>query len=72
MHALMAAVLLGTAGLDALDAYAETQPPDGEPGKAEQCIRAGERHAIIGVDGGRQSTLAKQVLEGGDRRIFAD
>jgi len=44
MHALMAAALLGMAGLDALDLDAKPQPPDGELGEAEETIGAGERY----------------------------
>jgi hypothetical protein len=35
MHALVAAVLLGTAGLDALDGNAKPEPPDRELGEVE-------------------------------------
>ena len=42
MHALMAAVMLGMAGLDALDADAEPQPPDRELGEVEQAVGTGE------------------------------
>ena len=51
MHALMPAVLLRVAGLDALDLDAEPEPPDRQLGEIEQGIRTGERHAVIGADG---------------------
>jgi hypothetical protein len=53
-------------GLDALDGDAEAQPPDGEPGEVEQGVGAGERHAVVGADGGGQAARAEQVREGGD------
>ena len=51
VHALVATVLLGMSGLDALDLDAEAQPPDREPGEAEQRIAGGEGHAVVGADG---------------------
>ena len=72
VHALMAAVLRGMTWLDALDADTQAQPPDGKLGKVEQGVGAGERDAIVGSDGCRQSALSEQVLEGGDRAILAD
>jgi len=72
MHAFVAAVLLWPAGPDAFDRDAEPQPPNGEFGKIEQAVRAGEWNAIIGSDGVRQAALTKQPPEGGNRQIFAD
>jgi hypothetical protein len=43
MHALMAAVLLRPAGLDAFDCDAEAQPSHRELGEVEKGIRAGGR-----------------------------
>ncbi len=57
MHALMAAVLLRMAGLDALDADAEPEPPDGELGEAEKRIGTGEGDAVVGADGGQAKVL---------------
>jgi hypothetical protein len=57
MHALVAAVLLRTTGLDALDGDAQSQPPDGQLGEIEQGIGAGEGDAVVGSDGGGQATL---------------
>jgi hypothetical protein len=51
MHALMAAVLLWVAGLDALDLNAEPEPPNGELGEIEEGVRTGEGNAVIGADG---------------------
>ena len=50
MHALMAAVLLRVAGLDALELDAEPEPPDRELGEVEEGIRAGEGNTVIGAD----------------------
>ena len=65
VHALVAAVLLRMARLDALDGDAEAQPPDRELGEIEQGVGTGEGHAVVGADGQRQAALAKQPLEGG-------
>ena len=71
MHALVAAVLLGMAGLDALDGDAEPQPPDGELGEVEQAVRTGERDAVVGPDRQRQAAFAEELLEGGDGEVLA-
>ncbi len=71
VHALVAAVLLGVAGLDALDGDAEAEPPDGQLGQVEQGIRTGERHPVIGADGAWQATLGEETLEGGDGGLLA-
>jgi hypothetical protein len=63
MHALVAAVLLRMAGLDALDLDAEPQPPDRELGQIEEGVRTRERHAIIGADGLGQAVLLEDGLE---------
>ncbi len=70
VHALVAAVLLGMAGLDALDLDAPAQPPDGELGEAEEAVGAGEENAIIGADGAGEAALT-QPTEGGDRRVLS-
>src|ERR1700738_2215057 len=46
MHALVAAVLLRVARLDALDGDAEAEPPHREFGEIEEAVRTGERHAL--------------------------
>jgi hypothetical protein len=71
MHALMAAVLLGMAGLDALDGDAEPEPPDGELREVEQAVWAGEENTV-GPDGSRQTSFQEELLEGGDGEIFVD
>ena len=70
MHALVAAVLLRVARLDALDGDAEPQPPDRELGEIEEAVRTGERHAIVGPDGLGQATLVEELLEGGDGKVL--
>ena len=71
VHALVAAVLLRVAGLDALDGDAQAQPPDGELGKIEQGVRAGKGDAVVGADGGGQAALVEELLEGGEGGVFA-
>jgi hypothetical protein len=71
VHALVAAVLLGLAGLDALDGNAEPEPPDGELGEIEQRIGTSEGDAIVGANGRRQAALDKQLLEGGECEVLA-
>jgi hypothetical protein len=48
-HPLVAAVLLGMPGLDALDVDPETQPPHGELTQTVQGIRAGKGNAGVGT-----------------------
>ena len=59
VHALVSAVLLRVARLDALDGNAEAQPPDRELAEIEQGIGTGEGNAIVGADGERQSALGE-------------
>src|SRR5262245_26751568 len=70
MHALMAAILLGVAGLDALDLDAEPEPPDREPAQSEESIGTCEWHAVIGANGTRQAELLECALEYGERIIL--
>ena len=69
MHALMAAVLLGMAWLDALQADAQSQPPDREPSEAEERIAGGERYAIVGAYRAGQPELSECALENGKRNV---
>ena len=71
VHALVAAVLLGTAWLDAFDGDAEAEPPDRELGEVEQSIGTGEGDAVVGADGERQAAFGKQPLEGGEGCVLA-
>jgi hypothetical protein len=48
MHALVAAVLLRRARLDAFDLDAEPQPPDGKLGEGEERVGAAEGDAVVG------------------------
>src|ERR1700688_3530223 len=72
MHAFMAAVLLRTARLDALDGNAEPQPPNGESAQVEQTIGRGEGHAVVGTNGSWQAAFLKQALKGGKGSLFLD
>ena len=63
VHTFMAGVLLRLAGLDAFDADAELQPPDGKPAESEQGMGAGEGNAVIGADGVGQAEGLEGVLE---------
>ena len=65
MHALVAAILLRVAGLDALDLDAEPEPPDRELGEVEEGIRTREGDAVIGADGLGQAELLENGLEYG-------
>ncbi len=71
VHALMAAVLLRLAGLDAFDGDAEAQPPDRELGEIEQGVWTGEGNAVVGADRLRQAALAKQSFEGRESGLLA-
>lgn len=71
VHVLMASVLLGMAWLDALDADAQAQPPNGELGEVEEGIWAGEGDAVVGADGVWEAALAEEVLEGSDGGVLA-
>ena len=71
MHALVAAVLLWVARLDALDGDAEPQPPHREFGEIKEAVWTGERHAIVGPDRLGQATLLEELLEGSDGKVLA-
>ena len=71
MHALVAAVLLRMAGLDAFDRDAKAQPPDREFREVEQGIGAGEGHAIVRANGLRQAAFVEQLFEGRKCEVFA-
>src|SRR3989442_5441583 len=71
MHALVAAVLLRMAGLDAFDRDAEPQPPDRELGKVEQAVGTGEGNTVVRSNRLWQAALPEETLEGGDGQLFA-
>jgi len=71
MHALVAAVLLWVARLDALDGDAEPQPPHRKFGEIKEAVRTSERHAIVGPDRLGQATLLEELLEGSDSKVLA-
>lgn len=60
----MASVLLGVAGLDALDADPEPQPPHRELAQAEDRGR-GEGMAVVGADCARQAKVLKSPFKHG-------
>jgi len=61
----MTAVLVGLGGLDAFDANAEAEPPDGEPAQVEEGVRGCERDPVVAADVGREAALAKEPLKHG-------
>src|SRR5690349_15108381 len=65
MHALVAAVLLRTAGLDTLDADSKAQPPYRELAQAEEGATAGERHTVVGADRQRETKVLENPLKDG-------
>src|ERR1700681_2494933 len=65
MHALVPAVLLRVAGLDALDADPQPQPPHRELAQTEEGTGARERMAVVGADGQRQAEVLKSPLKHG-------
>ena len=67
MHALVCAVLLRLAWVNALMRDAQAHPPDVQVREAMNGLR-GERHAIVGADSPRQSELPERALEDGLRR----
>src|SRR5688500_13682736 len=69
MQAFMTAVLLRLTGFDALDADAQAQPPDGEPGQAEQRPGCGERRAVVGADRTWQAEVLEGALEDGKGEV---
>jgi hypothetical protein len=54
VHALMPAVLLRVARLNAFDRDAQAEPPDGKLAQAEQSMGIGERDAVVGTNRGKQ------------------
>ena len=71
MHALVAAVLLGMAWLDAFDVDAEAEPPNRKLGEVEEGIGTGEGDAIVGANGLRQAAIGEKALEGGKSDFLA-
>ncbi len=64
VHAFVAAVLLGLAGLDEFGEDAEADPPDRERGEAAERV-GGEGGTVVGADTLRQAVLAEEALEDG-------
>ena len=63
MHAFVTAILLRMARLDALDADAQTEPPDGELAQVEQSMRRGEGDTVVTANVGGQTAFAKQPFK---------
>jgi len=63
VHAFVTVVLLWMARLDAFNRDTEPQPPDGEPAQAEQGMRGGERHAVVGTWRSRQIKLLEGTFK---------
>ena len=70
MHALMAAILLRMARLNALDANAEPEPPNRELAQIEQGVSGSEGNTVIAADVRRQAALLKKPLKHGKSVIF--
>src|ERR1051325_7121099 len=70
VHALMAAVPLRVAWVNAVDADAQAQPPDGELGEMKQATAGGEGHAVVGADGAGQAAFLKEALKGSEGGLF--
>src|SRR5208337_2818508 len=71
MHALMAAVLLGMAGLDPFNANPQSEPPDGKLAQIEQGVGGSEGNAIIAADVGGQAALFKKPLKHSESVVFS-
>src|SRR6185295_14883894 len=63
VHALMPAVLLGTARPDALQRDPEPQPPHRQLRQIVEPVWTGERQAVVAADRRRQATFDKQPAE---------
>src|SRR5579883_325269 len=63
MHALVPAVLLRRAGVDALEPDAELDPVHREPSEAAGGGARGEGAAIVAADGARQTELAQGLVD---------
>ena len=71
MHAFVAAILLRMTGLDAFNANARAEPPDGELAPVKQGMGGSKRNAVIAADVGGQSTLPEKPFQRGKSIVFA-
>ena len=71
MHAFMAAVLLGMAGLDSFNANPQPEPPDSKFAQVKQGVCRSEGHAVGTAQVDRQAALLKKPLQHGKSVIFA-
>ena len=63
MHALVTAILLRMASLDALDGNTETKPPDSKFARVEQGVCRREGNAVVATDAGGQAALLEKPLK---------
>jgi hypothetical protein len=70
MHSFVAAILLRMTRLDALNANAEAQPPDGKFAEVEQSMGRRKRDTIVAADVGGQATFLKKSLKDGESVVF--
>src|SRR5260370_6939165 len=70
MHAVVTAVLLGMAWLDAFDADAQVERPGGEVAQVEESVRGGERNGVVAADVGGQAALLKKPFKHGESVVF--
>jgi len=66
----MAAILLGMAGLNSLDANPQSEPPDRELAQLEQGVGGSEGNTVSAADVGGQAALLKQPLKHGKSAVF--
>ena len=59
-------LLLGMAGLDALDLDAEAQPPDGEFAEAIEGVGRDKGHAVVGANGLGEAKFFERALKHGE------
>src|SRR2546423_720638 len=71
MHAFMAAVLLGMAGLDSFNANPQPEPPDCQLAQVKQGVGGSEGNAVVTADIGGPAALLKKLFNHGKRGIFA-
>jgi len=71
MHALVTTILLGSTGLDPLDANTQAKPPDSKFAQVEQSVCGSERYAVVTADVGWQAPLLKKPLKHNKSVVFS-
>ena len=71
VHALMTAILLRMARLNAFNADPQPEPPDGKLAQLEQGVGRSEGNAVIAADVRRQAALLEKPLKHGKGVVFA-